>query len=193
VFGNLLVMRWVLLNIIFVMLAGLAYRYGMMTQAWQGDTTWFTSTILAFVAIGFLMTSHRIYECSKMLDSIRSNPSGRVKEYMLSKRDLVAKESLRAKIDARVRPVEWLAYCLVTLGFLAIIWGMKEGLYEIANSPINDASGAVRIVQVLVQHFVVALWPTITGIAGYLFLSFNIVLLQGGYDRLYTQILERAE
>lgn len=185
-------MRWVLLNLTFLLVGALLYRQGIIRQAWDGDTTWFSTVIIAFVLIGFLMCGLRTLQCSVMLDSIQSSKKGRVKEYMLSKRDLLAKETLRAKLDARLLPIEWLAYVLVTLGFLAIIWGMKNGLYEIKDTPIHDADGAVKIVQILVNHFAIALWPTVTGIAGYVVLQFNIVLLMGGYNRLYTKLLEEV-
>lgn len=186
-------MRWVLLNLAFTLVGALLFKKGVPQEAWHGDSTWFTAVILLFVGVGLLMCAYRTLQCSVMLDSIKGAPKGRVREYMLSKRDLVAKETLRAKLDARLLPIEWLAYVLVTLGFLAIIWGMKNGLMQISAMQIQDADGAVKIVQILVQHFTVALFPTVTGITAYIVLQFNVVLLQGGYSRLYTKLLEEAQ
>lgn len=181
-----LLLKWTLLNAGIGLLGVIAYRSGIVTQAWTGDPTWFTSAIFLFASVGFATCAYRTAECATLLSSRTAHG------YQLSQRDLVAKEALRIKLDANVRPIEWLCSCLITIGLLAIIWGMKEGLYEVAGTSVQGADGAVQIVQVLIKHFTIALWPTVTGIALNLAVYFNVVLLQDGYDKLSVRLLERA-
>ncbi len=161
---NVVSMLYTLFTTVVIVTVFFASKLGLTRQAWETDTTLFTTTIVAVAAVGFIAVTVALLRASDLID----------------RGTRVAPETLQAQIE----PLEWIAYALNTLSFLAIVWGMIQGLSEVARSHLDDAQGAVLMAQVLVQHFNVALWPTATGIALYLVLQSYIVLLRYAHWRI---------
>ena len=170
---NIVAMLYALLSIVVLILAFFASRSGIAERAWEVDTTYFTSSIVVLFVVGFVAVTRAILQASDMLDAPRSFP-----------RSTTERELTAVRLSSQIEPLEWIAYVLNMISFLAIIWGMIEGLSEIASMSISGAEGAVTIAQVLIQHFNVALFPTATGIVAYLVLQSYIVLLRYGHRRI---------
>lgn len=190
--GNLLMMRWVLLNLSFVVIGGLLWKAGWLMAAWKGDTTYVTSSILFLFGVSFIGLTMRIAQCSTMLDSVRGEGIGRVKEYRLRSKEPWAYEALKTKLSRNVRPYNWVCGVVTLLGFLGTAIGMWTALDGIAHANISDAASVVIVLSSLVSGFSVAIWTTISGIVCSIALAFNVQVLKGGYERLYTQLLERS-
>lgn len=189
-FGNLLMMRWLALNVAIGVVLILADRGGLIRAAWAGDTTWVTTMILALFAIGHAGVFGRIVQVSLMLDRVRGEGFGGFGRRAAPSGPM-AMEALKVRLAARVRPFTMIGRMLVILGFFGTVWGMRMALEQIP-AAVDGADAAKVVLGALTSGFAVAIWTTITGIAAYMALSFNVQLLAGGTERLYTQILERG-
>jgi len=164
--------RWLILNVAIGTLAIFAFKAGLLEQAWRADSTWTTTFILAFLGIGFLSVSWRVFQCSWWLDHIRKP---------------INNEAFKMKLASRVRPFAWLARCLPVLGFFGTLYGMQMALEAVGSMSVTNAQMASVIMQAMVSGFSVAIWTSLSGIVCFFVLSFNIQLLMGGYERLYTK------
>ena len=175
VHSHLLLMRWLCLNVVLGILLIYADREGLVERAWTSDTTWVSTSIVVLFVIGWVGTLWRIAQCTHWLDELKYPTNT---------------EAFKTKLASRVRPYVWLARCMVMLGFFGTVYGMITALGLISASGVQDAAMAMQILSALVSGFNIALWTTITGIVCYFALMFNIQLLMGGYERLYTKSLE---
>lgn len=170
-------MRSVLLNAGLGILVYLIWHFGLLDQALASDTTWITPSIFTLFGGGLLFTWLRVIQCSRALDDIE--------QFSPTASD--SADVLHVKFWARIRPLDWIAYTLITLGFLGTVWGFKIALSGIDPSAVGNVASIGPMVAALVEGMGIALWTTIVGIVTSIALSVNIRLLEGGYDKLFVQ------
>lgn len=171
-FRNIVAMMYALLTVVVMVIAFLAGHSGIAEQAWTTDTTYFTTVILGVAAAGFVGVTVALMQCSHLLD--------------YTPRILV--DVLRLQLDRHIEPLEWIAYVLSNLQWLALIWGLIGGIADAASMNVGGAEGAVQMAQVVFNHFAVALWPAIVSVVCYLVLQSYVVLLRYGHNRLYAKV-----
>lgn len=161
---NVIAMMFTLLTLGVFVLVFLASKYGLAQHAWEADTTYFTAAILAVFAVGFMGVTRALLDCSYYFD----RPE---------------KASL-TDLERTLEPLEWLAYVLSNLQWLALIWGLIGGISAASKMEVQGPEGAVRMAQEVFQHFSVALWPAIVSVVCYLVLQSYVVLLRYGHNRI---------
>lgn len=189
--ANLLIMRWVLLNGAIMVLLVIAWRHGLVQLAWQSDTTWITTAILALFGWSFAGVTYRIFQASIALDSLRGEGTWKVREFRLAGPGPDSSEALKTKLQHRHDGFEDIGGTVfVMLGFLGTLYGMYLALPDLDGRSITDISTATLVLASLGSGFKIALWTSITGLIANLVLSYNLRLLRTGYTHLYTALLE---
>tara|TARA_Y100000310_G_scaffold343589_1_gene451970 strand:- start:1636 stop:2190 length:555 start_codon:yes stop_codon:yes gene_type:complete len=181
---NLLIARFVLLNIFGGAFLFLAFKLGFVEEAYNADPTWISESIYLLFVAGLVTCGYRIWQCARMLDGKHS----RVTDFLLTK----DREVLRVKLDSREVPIAYIGYILVTLGFFGTVWGFKVALSGVDAGGVISAETIAPMISVLIEGMSLALFTTISGIIGYIWLGFNIRLLESGHKRLYTKLIEQV-
>lgn len=193
-FNNLLIFRFVLLNLGGFALLNLAYQNGYVTEAYEGDKTWISTSIVSLFLVGISMLAYRLVETSRMLNSLwAKTPNRKATEFLLimgRRSEMKTLEIVRAKLVSRVAPIAYISYVLVTLGFLGTVWGLKEALGGVNPSEVGESASIAPMVAQLIAGMKIAVYTTVVGIIFAIWLGFNVKLLQGGQTRFYTKLLE---
>jgi len=159
---DLLLMQFVLLNAVIVALGFAGQDY--LIEVWLDDTTYISEAIVGVLTFGWLLCLWRVYCCSRWIDT--------------------GHKTTVETLDGYARPIDYLSYLCVSLGFFGTVVGFRISLLSIDEGSVGSVEVISQLIGGLVSGMGVALATTILGIIGYAILSLNLALLDSGHSRL---------
>jgi len=177
---NLLVYRFVLVNICFGAGAVYAIAAGWAGQLYAGDTTHITFGITGLFTVAWAWTAREIVAVSVMLNHARDGERPAATSAMRDK-DM-------AKIEWLGQVCEW----LVGLGLLGTVIGFGIALSGIDQQSLSSASGVSASVEVLMRGMRVALNTTIAGAIFGMWTEVNVRMLKTALTVYWADGIHRA-
>ncbi len=148
---NLLLYRFILVNLIMLAGLGVAYNHGLIQHVLEGDTTGIVYAIVALFLICWVNTARRAYQVGHELNSLKDRGQGGV----------------IATMNAQMRnKTEWMrdtSNWLVGLGLIGTVVGFGVALSGIDQSSLAEASGVQGSIGKLMEGMRIALNTTIAG------------------------------
>jgi len=178
--SNLLIYRFMLVNVCFGAGATYAIAAGWAGQLYAGDTTHITWGITALFAVAWLWTTREIFAASLMLNHARDDGRSAATAAMRDK-DM-------AKIEWLGQVCEW----LVGLGLLGTVIGFGIALSGIDQQSLSSASGVSASVEVLMRGMRVALNTTIAGAVFGMWTEVNVRMLKTALTVYWADGIHRA-
>lgn len=201
---HLLLLRFLLVN-----LAGFALLMAALAQGWVGtaiaaDSTGLTVVIFAVFAVGLVLCGWRIVETSRALEEVRGYDPERVQPSIAARylarvrgRDgesrSLAASNLRLKLQSRISTVRHLASSLVFLGLIGTVVGFIIALTGVKPEVASDLGAVAPMVSTLIRGMAIALYTTLAGALGSLWLMMNYRLLANGTAELAHGLVELGE
>lgn len=198
----LLVLRFAAFNVAALALLAVTWFEGWAGQAIESDITRISSGIALVFAVGWSISAHRIFRCSRELNATialgRDEPS-RARWY----RDLADNarpegrgaiaDCLRSRLYARISVVRTISNSLVILGLIGTVIGFIIALSGVDANAVSDVGAIGPMVSTLIEGMAVALYTTLVGAVFHIWLLVNYQMLATGTVNLANAIIERAE
>lgn len=148
---NLLLYRFILVNMILLAGLSIAYNHGLIQHVMEGDTTGIVYAVAALFSICWFNTVRRIGQVSHEINSLkkrgRGDVAGSINSQMIIKTEWMRDTS------------NW----LVGLGLIGTVVGFGVALSGIDQSSLAEASGVQASVGKLMEGMRIALNTTIAG------------------------------
>ncbi len=197
-----LVLRFVLVNLLGLVLTASAYFQGWL-QGLFDKYTWSLSLIIVAVFLyGLVICGLKIWQTSLALNEIRAGkPSAgsRAAEYIAAIAGQSAEDRsilvsiLRMKISHRVSIVRQVANSLVFLGLIGTVIGFIIALSGVDAKTVSDVNSISTMVGTLISGMSLALYTTLLGAVLNVWLNINHRILATGSINLLTAIVEKGE
>ncbi len=198
----LLVLRFAAFNVAALALLTVVWFEGWVGRVVDSDVTRITWVIAVVFAIGWLISAHRVWRCSRELNAA-ATPDTAESSRVLWYRDLAGKaraeargaiaDCLRSRLYARIAVVRTIANILVTLGLIGTVIGFIIALSGVDANAVADVGAIGPMVSTLIEGMAVALYTTLVGAVFHVWLLVNYQLLATGTVNLANAIIERAE
>lgn len=198
----LLVLRFAAFNVPAFALLVTAWLEGWITTVVASDITHITSGIALVFIVGWLISAHRIFHCSRELNAA-TDPNSTTPSRTQWYRDLVDKarpearsaiaDCLRSRLYARIVVVRTIGNVLITLGLIGTVIGFIIALSGVDSNTVADVGAIGPMVSTLIKGMAVALYTTLVGSVFHVWLLVNYQLLATGTVNLVNAIIERAE
>jgi len=194
-FRRLLLARYATVNLVGLVLLGIAWRQGLVAQVWEADSSSLTLVIAGLFLWGMMLGGWRAWKLSDELDRVRGgHVDGKCRAYRDALRrgidPRVAAEALRTKLLQRVAFAKHLSGVLVTLGLIGTVIGFIIALSGVDPSQVGDAEAIGPMVAKLIDGMGVALYTTLVGASFGMWAAFNHQVLATGAANVYSAILE---
>lgn len=176
-YRGLLFSRFLLFNALAFAGVGYAYLHGWAQAVIQADTSYICAAISALFLYTLFQCGVRTFQVASALDHLPDGWGSRL--------------SLRAeaaRLSSRVRPVFEMANVLAYLGLIGTVLGFIIALSGIKPDAAADASATREMISTLISGMSVALYTTLVGGLGYLWLRRNATLLAEGVARLQRAV-----
>lgn len=195
-FNYLLFYKWILVNITGCSFFAAAYMSGWVNTVVESDTTGITWIIFVLFVFGSILSGLKTWKISQEINFVKSghkNGHGAYfnKLYKSSKRKESLVEALKLRFFAKTLYIRYIANSLVLLGLIGTVVGFiiaMEGVTPEAAGNIDALGGTISA---LTHGMGVALYTTLVGAIGNLWLTFNQTLLTRGIAILVSEIIER--
>lgn len=172
-YTSLLIARVGLLNVGWLTGFGLLWFKGYIEYLLEDRTTVLAVfVILTLATAGVLVSLWRAAQIGAILDA-RSRVTATVLHHASS----------------RLRPLYQLAGTLTLLGLVGTVVGFIVALYGVDQAGVADPSAIGKIVATLMHGMGIALYTTLAGAVGYLWVISNVWMLEGGIDRMRGRTL----
>ena len=198
----LLVLRFTVFNVAAFALLVVIWLEGWIELVVESDITRITSGIAVVFAIGWLMSAHRVFRCSRELNAA-TDPASAVSSRAMWYLEITGKtrpeargtiaDCLRSRLYARIAVVRTIANTLVTLGLIGTVIGFIIALSGVDANAVSDVGSIGPMVSTLIEGMAVALYTTLVGSIFHVWLLVNYQLLATGTVNLVNAIIERAE
>ena len=198
----LLVLRFAAFNVAALALLVTIWLEGWIGLVVESDITRITSGIAVVFAIGWLMSAHRIFRCSRELNAA-ADPASAVSSRAMWYLEITGKtrpeargtiaDCLRSRLYARIAVVRTIANTLVTLGLIGTVIGFIIALSGVNADAVADVGAIGPMISTLIEGMAVALYTTLVGAVFHVWLLVNYQLLATGTVNLTNAIIERAE
>ena len=198
----LLVLRFAAFNVAALALLILAWLEGWISLVIESDVTRITSGIALVFTVGWLISAHRIFRCSRELNAA-TNPDSTTPSRAMWYRDLAEQarpgarsaiaDCRRSRLYARIAVVRTIGNVLITLGLIGTVIGFIIALSGVDANAVADVGAIGPMVSTLIKGMAVALYTTLVGSVLHVWLLVNYQLLATGTVNLANAIIERAE
>jgi len=198
----LLPLRFAIVNLIGLALFGAAAMEGWIGLALVADTTGLSVAIFGLFVAGLGLAAVKTWRTGRELDFARrpAPPAdSRVGRYLaeIAGRDAdsraIAGAALRLKLFGRIAVVRQIAGSLVVLGLIGTVVGFILALSGVDPAAAGDASAVGPMVSTLIQGMSVALYTTLVGAIGNIWLMVAYRVLATGTINLVAALIERGE
>ena len=194
--------QYAALNLPAAVLGAVAWQRGWLDTLVNADTTRLTLVIILVFVFGMAVAAHRLWRldqeieaahgegaftdswAARYLDEIRHHSSG--------SRGLVA-STLRMRVTDYVSVVRHIAGILVLLGLIGTVVGFIMSLAGVDPEKAADVSSMTPMVATLIQGMSVALYTTLAGAVGNLWLMVNYRLITSTAVRLLADVVTIGE
>lgn len=202
VHSYLLALRFVMINLIAIVLLGAAWLEGWLTILMVGDSTHLVAVIAGVFVVGFVLCGRSVLQVSSELNQVKAcerRSSSRVGRYLeaIAGRDGASRallaSALKLKLGSRIAPIRHVANSLVILGLIGTVLGFIIALAGVDPQSAADVSSIGPMVSTLIDGMSVALHTTLAGSVLNVWLMLNYRLVEGGTVRLLTAIVELGE
>ncbi len=197
-----LLFRFVLLNIIAIALVVAAEASGLITQAFNADSTNFVVVIVIIFIAGFALTIWRVIWTSREIErATYFNPdvSSCAASYVTRTTDKDAQsrntlsQALRLELSQNITIIRHLASSLVFLGLIGTVIGFIIALSGVDPDQAVEADNIGPMVSALISGMSTALVTTLVGSLLNIWLMANYQLLSTGTVQLINTVVELGE
>jgi hypothetical protein len=201
-YSYLLALRFLVINLVALVLLGAAWLKGWLASIVMADTTHLVAAITGAFVIGLVLCTRAVLQVSSELNQVRSSQprrSSRVGQYLGSiagrgaESRAILISALKLKLASRIAPIRHIANSLVILGLIGTVLGFIIALAGVDPETAADVSSIGPMVSTLIDGMSVALYTTLVGSVLNVWLMIDYRLLEGGTIRLLTAIVERGE
>ena len=189
----LLFYRWVALNLTGAAILLVFHLHGMVAPVYRADTSYIVYVISALFLYGMTLCGWRVWRTSQELNHARAGNGGKIGHFAARSRYAdpeSVKEAFEIKLMARIAFVRYISSSLVMLGLLGTVIGFIMVLTNIPANAVGDAQQVGKLVGALTSGMGVALYTTLVGAIGNLWLNANYTILRTGVINLIAAILE---
>lgn len=178
-YRGLLAARFALLNL--AITGGLvsAWLKGYIQMAIAADTSYISHAIAVGVVAGVLVAGLRAWQIGSALDNLVTGVGW---DTPLPHKGHVA------RLKDRIAPLRWWAGTAAFAGLIGTVVGFLVALSGVNENSIADVNAVGGVVAHLIEGMHIALYTTLVGALGGLWLEANVRLLEGGVARLERAI-----
>lgn len=200
----LLLLRYAVVNLVAVALAGAAWLQGWVEVVLAADGTRLVVVIFGVFLAGLAICTSRVWRVSWELNqanAVRPHPGSRAARYLELVRGegrgadsrALAAAALRGKLIARIGLVRHLASTLVLLGLIGTVIGFIIALSGVKPDLATEVTAIAPMITTLISGMSVALYTTLVGAVLNIWLMANYRMLATGTANLLAAIVERGE
>ena len=198
----LLVVRFCLINVIFVSVILAVYLQGWLDAMFSEETIALVLFIFIVFVYGLFLCGAKIWQTTVELNDIKTGsppPASRAGKYISSiygndqEGRSISAMALRVKLTNRISIVRHFANSLVFLGLIGTVIGFIIALSAVDPKSTADASTVAPVIAKLISGMSIALYTTLVGAVLHLWLIVNHRILSSGTVNLYSAIVELGE
>lgn len=195
----LLLSKWLLLNILGSFLFFFLYKNGWVTTIISSDISFITPTILILVAFALLLSGYWAYTVSRELKMVRQGEINSVLKKFYENpnkfnfSDGKNLESLKLLFSNRIAALRYIAWTLVVMGITGTIIGFIIVLLSIDPSQVANLETLPAALAKVTSGLGVALYTTLAGTVGNLWIMVNYFMLSTATVQLYSYIIVNHE
>lgn len=197
----LLLLRYALVNMTGVALAGAAFHQGWLTRALHADSSGLGVVTTALFGVGMVLSTRLAVVVSRDLDAASGRApaaGGEVGRHISTAAGLdrgtrsSLEAALRLRLANRIAIVRNIASSLVLLGLIGTVLGFIIALGGVDPNAAGDVGRVATMVAALVDGMGVALYTTLIGSVLNVWLMVNYRMLESGTVRLLASLIERS-
>lgn len=195
----LLFHKWILFNIIGLMLSLYVQQYGWLTTLIISDLSYITPAIMILSLFGIIMTGYWAYKITKELQSVKRGEITTVLGRFYPNPDKFnfgdAKnlESLKLLLSSRIMFIRHIAWALVLMGLIGTVLGFILVLLSIDPASVSNIEALPKTMAEITAGLGVALYTTLSGSVGNLWILINFNMLATATVQLYSYIITNHE
>lgn len=182
----LLFLKFIFFNSLVFYLLGYIYHKGWLSIILNSDISFITPIILLAMLFGFLISGYWSFTISKELIDIKNKIN-------IFKKPTNANEnwneSLKLILSSRILVIRHIAWAMVLLGLLGTVLGFIMVLSSIDPMAIGNINMIGELMSQITQGLGVALYTTLAGSFGNLWLMVNFNMIQTATIQLYSQTI----
>lgn len=201
---HLLLLRFLLVNLAALALFLAAVFQGWVAEAVESDTTGLTVVIFGVFVVGTVMCGFRVFQTGRALEEVRRYDPAKARVGIAARylarvygrggeSRALAAANLRLRLQNRIATVRHIANSLVFLGLIGTVLGFIIALSGVKPELASDVGAVAPMVSTLVEGMAVALYTTLMGAVGNLWLMANYRLLASGTASLFHNLVELGE
>lgn len=186
----LLFYKWVLFNSIIAYLLYYFYHKGWLTLLIVSDISFITPLIMGLTLIGVVLSGVKAFNISNELFKIKNNKG--VLGYIIEPNVKVTSltlESVKLVLSSRLYIIRYIAWSLVVLGLIGTVLGFIIVLSSIDPNVVGNVELIGQLMGNITNGLGVALYTTLAGSFGNLWILINYNMLQTATIQLYSKIL----
>ena len=179
----LLLYKFLTLNIVAFVFAGLGYYLGYLDYVIQADKYYITAGITAFFLLVWSSTLFHVYKTTRRINALRKGTIFRL--------NLTSKDEEHNRSE-----VKWLKDAssqLAGFGLVGTVIGYILIFSNMGSQPMNDITGVQAAIQFIVEGTGVALTTTLAGAVLGIWNEMNQRLLSSGINYFWTETLRSSE
>lgn len=194
-FNYLLFYKWLLVNITGIALLAASYMNGWVETVIESDTTGITWVIFGLFVFGTALSGLKTWKISREINFVKNSVNqGRwidfQKRHKNSERKESLVEALKLKFFAKILYIRYIANSLVLLGLIGTVVGFIIAMQGVTPETAGNISAIGKTISALTHGMGIALYTTLVGAIGNLWLTFNQTLLTRGIAILVSEIIE---
>lgn len=186
----LLFFKWILFNSIVLYLMSYLYFKGWLTLLLLSDISFITPLIFLLALCGIILSGWWSFRISKELIDLK-NGKNIIKQFLPEHiiKTKKSNESLKLIISSRLSIIRYIAWSLVILGLIGTILGFIIVLMGIDPTVVGNVELIGGLISNMTEGLGVALYTTLAGTVGNLWLLINYNMLQTATIQLYSAMI----
>lgn len=186
----LLFFKWILFNSIILYLVSYFYLKGWITVLLVSDISFITPLIFFLIGAGVVLSGFWAFTISKELLNLKKGKDI-IKQILPGNiaKDKRVNESLKLVVSSRLSSIRYIAWSLVVLGLIGTVLGFIIVLLGIDPAVVGNVELVGELIANMTTGLGVALYTTLAGTVGNLWLLVNYNMLQTATIQLYSAII----
>lgn len=195
----LLLHKWVLLNFLGMLITFFLHQQGWITTIITADISFITPAILVLVLLGIILSGLLSFTISREMKEVKRGNIAKVLAKFYSNpdkfdfNDSKNLDSLKLLFSSRIIFLRHIAWALVLMGLIGTVIGFIIVLMSIDPSAIADISKLPEVMGNITNGLGVALYTTLAGSIGNLWILINYNMLSTSTVQLYSYIITNHE
>ena len=192
-YKDLTLTRFLTFNVgAFAALSGALFM-GWPQEIVAADSSRITWAIAGLFAAGWLLCLWRVFEIGAELDAACNHGGewlGHYHDVRARRGEATARSVVDLRLRNRIAPVRQIAGVLVILGLIGTVIGFITAFAGVSTEAATDTAAAGRMITEAMGGMSVALYTTLCGAVGNIWLISCYRILQGGVNHLAVRVFE---